>query len=98
MKSPIVNDCLKVNIDGPTEPQLVPIFFCRSPFKNFIISLLVTQKMAESKKQEMNRIISLLVILQYVHYCHPNEKKCHQYTRSCVVASVVYLKKVYITH
>ena len=24
-QSPIVNDCLKVNIDGPTEPQLVTI-------------------------------------------------------------------------
>ena len=24
VKSPIVNDCLKVKIDGHTEPQLVP--------------------------------------------------------------------------
>ena len=24
VQSPIVNDCLKVNIDGHTEPQLVP--------------------------------------------------------------------------
>ena len=26
VQSPIVNDCLKVNIDGYTEPQLVPRF------------------------------------------------------------------------
>ena len=26
LQSPIVNNCMKVNIDGHTEPQLVPIF------------------------------------------------------------------------
>ena len=29
VQSLIVNDCLKVNIDGHTEPQLVPNYICR---------------------------------------------------------------------
>ena len=36
------------------------------------------------------------MILHYVHYCHRNLKKCRQDTRSCVVANVAYLSKVYI--
>ena len=28
VQSPIVNDCLKVKIDGHTEPQLVPNYYC----------------------------------------------------------------------
>ena len=37
-------------------------------------TLLVTQAMLDSKKQEIQRIISLSVILHYVHYFHPNIK------------------------
>ena len=44
----------------------------------------------------MKMIISLSEILHYVHYCHPKLKKCHQDTRSCVVANVAYLPKVCI--
>ena len=51
MKSPIVNYCLKVNIYGHTEPQLVPIFYCRCPSENFVTTLLVTQTMVDSKRQ-----------------------------------------------
>ena len=73
-------------------------FHYRSLSKNGITSLLVTQKMVDSKRQEMQKIISLSVILHYVHYCHPNFKKYHQYTKSYVVVSVVYMTKVYIPH
>ena len=31
VQSPIANDCLKVKIDGHTDPQLLPIFYCRCP-------------------------------------------------------------------
>ena len=44
----------------------------------------------------MKVIISSSVILHYVYYCHPNLKKCRQDTRSCVVANVTYLPKLYI--
>ena len=43
-------------------------------------------------------IISSSVILNYVHYFNPNLKKFHQDTRSCVVATVAYLPKVFINH
>ena len=43
-------------------------------------------------------IISLSVVLHYVHYCHPNLKRCHQDTRSCVFMNVAYLPKVCIHH
>ena len=46
----------------------------------------------------MKMIISPSVILNYVHYFNPNLKKCHQDTRSCVVANVAYLPKVCINH
>ena len=40
MKSPIANDCLKVKIDGYTEPQLVPkLLFrvsIREPHNNLV--------------------------------------------------------------
>ena len=51
--------------------------------------------MVDTKKQETRMIISLSVILNYIHYCHPN-KKCNQGTRLYVVANVAYLTKIYI--
>ena len=42
--------------------------------EHFIIFLLVTQIMMDSKRQQMHRIILLSVILHHVHYCHPNFK------------------------
>ena len=46
----------------------------------------------------MNLIISLSVILHYVHYCHSNLKKCRQDKRSCVVVNAAYIPKLYIHH
>ena len=45
-----------------------------SPFDNSITAFLMTQKLVDSKNQEMQKIISLSLILHYVHYCHPNYK------------------------
>ena len=44
----------------------------------------------------MKMIISLSVILHYVHYFHPNFFKNHQDTRLCVVVNVSYLPKLFI--
>ena len=98
VQSPIVNNLPKVNTDGHTDRNLFQNGYCRSPFENFITYLLVTQKIVDPKRQNMQKIISLSVILHYVHYWHPNLKKGHQDTKSCVVLSVVYLPKVYIHH
>ena len=57
VQSPIFNDCLKVEIDGGTEPQLVPIIFCRCLSENFITILLATQTIMDLNNQEMNMII-----------------------------------------
>ena len=48
--------------------------YCMYPSKNFTTALLVTHKIVDSKRQEMHKIISLSVILHYVHYFHPNLK------------------------
>ena len=52
LQEPIVNDCMKVNIDGHTEPQLVPNFYCRCLSENFITILLATYTMVDSNNQE----------------------------------------------
>ena len=80
VQSPIFNDCLKVKIDGHTRPQFFQNCYCRCPPENFITDLLVTHTILESKMQEIQRIISLSVILHYIHYCHLNLKKCHHDT------------------
>ena len=59
----------------PPNCNLFQNCYCRSPFENLITALLVTQYMVESKKWYTQKIISLSVILHYVHYCHPNLKK-----------------------
>ena len=72
LRSPIVNDCLKWTLMVTLDHKLFKICYCRSPSKNFVTDLLVNQKMVVSNRQEMHRIISLSVILHYIHYCHPN--------------------------
>ena len=39
VQSPIVNDCLKVKIDGPTEPQLVPKLLSKMSIRDLHNSL-----------------------------------------------------------
>ena len=48
---PIVNDFMKVKIDGHTEPQLVPKLYCMCLSDNFIKILLETKTMVELNKQ-----------------------------------------------
>ena len=52
--------------------------------------------MLDSKNEEMQRIISLSGIINYVHYFHLNLKNV--VTRFCVVVNFVYLPKLYIPH
>ena len=72
VQSPIVNDCLKVNIDGHTEPKIVPKLLLQVSVRelhNRIVSDPVYFGLKEARYSE---IISLSVIPHYVHYCHPN--------------------------
>ena len=47
VQSPICNYCLKVNIDGHTEPQLVPKIYFKFLSENFITILLAPQNMVD---------------------------------------------------
>ena len=47
VQSPIANDCLKVKIDGYTEPKLVPKCLCSCLSENFITIFLAKKNMVE---------------------------------------------------
>ena len=61
MQSPIVNDCLKVKIDGHTEPKLVPKLLLkvsiREPHKN-LVSNIDNSGIKEARDAENNINIS----------------------------------------
>ena len=63
LQSPIANDCLKVKIDGYTEPQIVPKLLLQMSVREIHNNLVSATNMVDSKKQEMKMIISLSVIL-----------------------------------
>ena len=98
VQSPILNDCLKVNIDGHTEPQLVPKLLLQVSTRelhNSLVSDTEDGRLKEARYAENNIIISdykLRSLLQ------PQLKKCYQDTNSCVVVSVLYPPKLYIPH
>ena len=98
VQSKIVNNCLGVKIDGPTEPQMVPILLFHvsviEPHKN-----IVNKKIYGGPKETINEDDN--VIISDSTLCSiflPQFKKMHQYTRLCVVANAAYLPKLYICH
>ena len=98
VQSPIVNDCLKVNIDGHNEPQLVPIFLLQVYIRELhkkLVSDTDNGGLKEARYAENNIIISDSTLRSLLPL---QLKKCLQDTRSCVVVRLVYLPKVYITH
>ena len=96
VQSPISNDCLKVKIDGHTEPQLVPKLLLqvsvRELHKN-LVSDADNGAIKQSRYEENNIIISGYTLRSLLP---PQFKKCHQDTRLCVVENVAYLPKVCI--
>ena len=61
MRSPISNDCLKVRIDGPTEPQLVPKFLLHVSIRELLNDLVSATKdggLKESRDEDDNINIS----------------------------------------
>ena len=98
VQSPIFNDCLKVKIDSHTELQLFPKLLLQvyaiELHKNLDIDT-DDGGLKEARYAEKNIIISDSTLRSLLS---PQLKKCHQGTRSCVVVSVLYLPKVYITH
>ena len=97
MQSPIVNYCLKVNIDGHTEPQLVPKFLLQVSvieLRNSFVSYTEDAGLKEAIDVENNIIVSDYKLSSFL----PTQfKKCHQDTNSFVVVIVLYLPKVYIS-
>ena len=98
VQSPIVNDCLKVKIDGHTEPQLVPNCLFQVSVRELHNNLVITTKDAglkEARHEDDNIIISDSTLRSLLP---PKFNKCLQGITSCVVANVSYLPKVYIPH
>ena len=61
VKSPIVNDCLKENIDGHTEPQLVPKLLLKVSVRELhdnLVSDTYNGGLKEARDAENNIIIS----------------------------------------
>ena len=98
VQSPMVNDCLKVKIDGPTEPQLVPKFLLQVSvieLHNNLVSATIDGGLKEARDKDDNIIISDYTLNSLL----PPQLKCfRQDTRLCVVENVAYIKKVYINH
>ena len=98
LKLPIFNDCLKVKIDGYTEPQLVPKTLLQVSVReihNSLVSATMYGGLKESRYEDYNIIISDSILRSILL---PQLKKCRQDTRSCMVANFAYLPKVYIHH
>ena len=98
VQSPTANDCLKVKIDGYTETQPVPKFLLQASVRELLNNIVSATKdggLKEARYEDDNIIIrdsTLRLLLP------PQLKKCHQDTRSCVVANVAYLPKICIHH
>ena len=98
VQSPIVNYCLKVKLDGHTEPQLVPKLLLQVSvieLHNNLVSNTDNGGIKESIDEDNNIVISDYTLHSLLP---PQLKNVSQNTRSCVVANVSYLPKVYIPH
>ena len=94
--SPIVNDCLKVKIDGHTELQLVPRLLLHMSVRelhNNLVSYSDNGGLKEERDENNNIIISDSTLCSLLP---PQFFKNCQDTRSCVVVNVAYLPKLYI--
>ena len=72
LQSKIVNYCLKVKVDGPTEPQLVPKLLLQvyvRELHNNIVRYSDNGGLKEARYEDDNIIH---VILHYIQYCHLN--------------------------
>ena len=91
-------DCLKVNIDGHTRPQIVTKLLLQvsdRELHNSLGSHPGDGGLKEARDADNDIIINDCTLRSLF----PSElKKCQQDTRSCVVVNVVYLLKVYITN
>ena len=77
----IVNDCLKLKIDGHTEPQLVPKLLLQvyvRELHNKLVSATIYSGLKEAKDEEHNIIISYSTLHSLLP---PQIKKFHQDTR-----------------
>ena len=87
-----------MKIDGYTEPKLVPKMLLQVDARELHNNLVIAKKdggLKESRDKDDN----IIIIDSTLHsLLPPRLKKCHQDTRSCVVANVAYLPKVCIHH
>ena len=98
VQPPTVNDCLNVNIDGHTEPQLVPKLLLHVSVRELHNSLISDIEYGGIKEARYTENIIIISDSTLRSLLTPQLEKCHQYKKSCVVVSVVYLQKLYIQH
>ena len=71
--SPIINDCLKVKIDGYTEPQLVPKFLLQVSVRELhktLVSATIYGGLKEARDQDDNIIICYSTLRSlFPHQC-----------------------------
>ena len=94
VQSPILNVCLKMNIDGHTRPKIVPRLLLQVPAQelhNILVSDPLDGGIKEARDANNNTIISDSTLRSLFP---PQLKKCHQDTRSCVVLNVEFLIRV----
>ena len=93
---PIANDCLKESIDDHSETKLVTKLLLQVSVSKLHNSIASPPKEGGRRMQEKQKIISSLVILHYNQFYHPKSRICLHGTRSCLVVSAAYLRKVSI--
>ena len=98
VQSQIANECLKVSIDGHSEQNLVPKLLLQVSVWELHNIMVIPQKSVDLSRQDIQTIISSLVILHYDQFYHPNVRIFLRGTRSCVVVRAEYLPKLFINH
>ena len=98
MQSLIFNYSLKVNIDGPTRPQIVPKLLVQVSVRE-IHNILVGGPDGGGLKEAIYEENNIIIVYYTLSSLFPPQLlKLQKNTRSCVVVNVVYLPKLYIHH
>ena len=98
VQSPIINDCLKVNIYGHTRPPVVPqlllTVFSRKFHNRLVIDPEHWWNQRGKRCREQYHYQKFYIVLNI----STPTNKCQHNKRSCVLVNFVYLPRVYIPH
>ena len=95
VQSPIINDSVKVNIYGHTRPQIVPKLLLRLSVRELRNILVIDPDNGGLNETISTKNIPLSLIINYVHYCHPNFKISAWYNVMCGCECCISTKSIY---